>query len=101
MISAVVASKTFHRILVDTRSSIDVLFKSTLDEISIIDLKLESTSASLKGFSGGMLSLLSVVELPVTIGSTPSQKIMMLDFVIVDEDSLYQIILGRLFLRVS
>lgn len=101
MISAVVASKMFHRILVDIRSSIDVLFKSTLDEISIIDLKLESTSASLKGFSGGMLSLLSVVELPVTIGSTPSQKIMMLDFVIVDEDSLYQIILGRLFLRVS
>lgn len=42
-----------------------------------------------------------MVELLVTIGSTPSQKIMMLDFVIVDEDSLYQIILGRLFLRVS
>lgn len=101
MINAIVASKTFDQILVDIGSSIDVLFKSTLDEIIIIYLKLESISASLKEFSGGMLNLLSVVELPVTIGSTPSQKIMMLDFVIVDKDNLYQIILGKLFLRVS
>lgn len=38
VISAVVASKKFNRILVDTGVSIDVLFKSTLDEIGIIGL---------------------------------------------------------------
>lgn len=42
-----------------------------------------------------------MVELPITIDTNPFQKIMMLDFVVVDEDSPYQIILGRPFFRIS
>lgn len=42
-----------------------------------------------------------MIKLPVTIGSSPFQKTMMLDFVVVDEDCLYKIILGRTFLRIS
>ena len=38
VISAVVVSKKFNRILVNIGVSIDVLFKSTLDEINIIGL---------------------------------------------------------------
>lgn len=68
--SAVVMSKMFVWILVDTGSSVDVLFKSTLDEMGIMDLKLEITSKSLKGFGGERLTPLGLVELPITIGST-------------------------------
>ena len=50
--SAVVAGKKFVWILVDIGSSVDVLFKSTLDEMRIMDLKLQITSKSLKGFGG-------------------------------------------------
>lgn len=42
-----------------------------------------------------------MVELPVTIDTNPFQKIMMLDFVVVDEDSPYQIILGMPLFRIS
>lgn len=42
-----------------------------------------------------------MIKLPVTIGSSPFQKTMMLDFVMVDEDCLYKIILGITFLRIS
>lgn len=99
VISVDVASKRFNRILIDTRNSVDVMFKSTLDNVGIAGLRLESTNTSLKGFIGGRLIPLGVVELPVTIGTSPFQKIVMLDFVVVNEDSLYQIILGRPFLR--
>lgn len=85
----------------DTGSSVDVLFKSTMDEIGITCLKLENTSTSLKGFSGGKLTPLGVVELPITISISPFQKIMMLDFVVIGKNSSYQIILGRPFLRIS
>ena len=64
-------------------------------------MRLEHTNTSLKGFGGGKLVPLGVVELALTIGSCSSEKTMILDFVVVDEESPYQMILGRLFLRVS
>ena len=101
VIKATTASNRFDRILVDTRNAIDVLFKSILEEIEIADLRLEHTNTFLKGFGGGKLDPLGVIELSITIGSSPSENIMILDFVVVDEESPYQMILGRHFLRVS
>lgn len=85
----------------DTWSSVDVLFKSTMDEIGIIGLKLENTSTSLKGFDGGKLTPLGIVELPITISTSPLQKTMILDFMVIGKNSSYQIILGRPFFRIS
>ena len=51
VIKATAASKRFDRILVDTGSSVDILFKSTLEEMGIANLKLEHTNTSLNGFS--------------------------------------------------
>lgn len=48
---------------------------------------------------GEKLTLFGVVELPITIDTNLFQKIMMLDFVVVDKDSPYQIILGKPFLE--
>ena len=89
VIKATAASKKFNWILVDTGSSVDVLFKSTLEEIGIADLRLEHTNTSLKGFGRGKLVPLGVVELPITIGSSPTEKTMILNFVVVDEESSY------------
>lgn len=101
VIKVTIASKKFDRILVDTGSSVDVLFKITLDEMGITDLRIEYTSTSLKGFGGGKLTPLGVIELPIKIRSTPSKKTMILDFIVVDEESPYQIILGRPFFKIS
>ena len=64
VIKATAASKRFDRILVDTGRSVDVLFKLTLEEMGVVDLRLEHTNTSLKGFGGGKLVPLGVVELP-------------------------------------
>ena len=101
VIKATAVAKGFDWILIDTGSSVDVLFKSTLEEMGIINLRLEHTNTSLKGFGGGKLVTLGVVELPITIGSSQTEKTMILDFVVVDEKSSYQMILGRPFLRMS
>lgn len=42
-----------------------------------------------------------IVKLPITVGSKPFEKIVMLDFIVVEEKSPYQIILGRPFMRAS
>ena len=56
VIKATAASKKFDRSLVDTGSSVDVVFKSTLEKIGIVDLRLEHTNTSLKGFGEGKLA---------------------------------------------
>ncbi|XP_052291712.1 uncharacterized protein LOC127900595 [Citrus sinensis] len=101
VIEVTAASKKFDRVLVDTGSSVDVLFRSTLEEMGIADLRLGHTNTSLKGFRGGKLVPLGVVELPITIGNSPTERTMILDFVVANEEGPYQMILGRPFLRMS
>ncbi|XP_024047956.1 uncharacterized protein LOC112101524 [Citrus clementina] len=101
VIKATATGKEFQRILVDTRSSVDILFKSTLDEMGIVELKLEQTNTSLKGFGGGWLTPMGIIELPITEGSKSFEKTVMLDSIVVEEKSPYHMILGRPFMRVS
>lgn len=101
VIKANVANKEFNKILVNSGSSVDVLFKYALEEMGITNLSLEHTNTFLKGFGRGRLTPLGVVELPVMIGSRPFEKSMMLNFVVVEEDNAYQMIFGRPFLRIS
>lgn len=69
--------------------------------MGITDLKLERMNTSLKAFKSGQLTPMRIVKLPVAIGTRPSKKVMMLDFVVVKENSFYQMILGRSFMRIS
>ncbi|XP_052291838.1 uncharacterized protein LOC127900684 [Citrus sinensis] len=101
VIKAMVAGTELRRILVDTGSSVNILFKSALDDMGIADLKLERINTSLKGFGGGRLTPMGIIELPITVGTKPFERTMMLDFVVVEERSPYQMILGRPFMRIS
>ncbi|XP_052297148.1 uncharacterized protein LOC127902324 [Citrus sinensis] len=101
VIKAKVAGTELQRILVDTGSSVDILFKSALYDMGIADLKLERTNTSLKGFGGGRLTPMGIIELPITMGIKSFERTMMLDFVVVEERSPYQMILGRPFMRIS
>lgn len=70
VIKATVVSKKFDRILVDLGSLVDVIFKSTFDKMRIVNMRLEHTKTSLKGFSEGRTPF-GMVELPIIIGSVP------------------------------
>ncbi|XP_024041512.1 uncharacterized protein LOC112098939 [Citrus clementina] len=101
VIKAMVSSTELRRILVDTGSSVDILFKSALNDMGISDLKLERTNTSLKEFGGGWLTPMRIIELPITVGSKLFERTVMLDFVVVEERSLYQMILRQPFMRIS
>lgn len=55
--------------------------------MGIACLRLEHTNTFLNEFSRGKLIPLGMVKLPITIGSTLFEKTMILDFVLVDENS--------------
>ncbi|KAL5546086.1 hypothetical protein UlMin_005773 [Ulmus minor] len=90
-----IAGQKVFRILVDNRSSADILFKSTFNRMNLIGVKIEPTSSSLSGFTGDSISSEGILNLPVELGSSPCQHIQAVDFVFVDCPSPYNAIIGR------
>ena len=101
VVKVVLAGQELNRTFVDGGSSVDILFKQTLDDLQIGDLRFDPVRTSLKGFGGAELIPLGLIDLPLTIGSSPLQKTMMLTWLVVDEPSPYQVIFGRPFNRIA
>ena len=95
VISAVVANKTIHRVLVDNGSSVDIIFTSAFDKMDIGKEKLEPVSTHLRGLSGEKVLPLGSVQLVLTLGDPPCQEMTAVRFLIVDSSSAYNILLGR------
>ena len=95
VIKAIVANKMIHRVLVDNRSSTDIIFASAFDKIGIGREKLEPVNACLRGFSGESVLPLGSVQLVLTLGDLPCQATATVRFLIVDAPSAYNMLLGR------
>ncbi|XP_059670723.1 uncharacterized protein LOC132316234 [Cornus florida] len=95
VVSMVVANFTVRRILIDNGSSADILFLRAYEKLKIGREKLRPMKSPLVGFLGDKVYPLGAVTLPVTAGANPKQVTVMMDFVVVDCPSSYNIILGR------
>ena len=95
VITAVVANKTIHRVLVDNGISADIIFTSAFDKIGIGRERPEPVNTHLRGFSGEKVLPLRSIELVLTLGDPPCQATTTIRFLIVDAPSAYNVLLGR------
>ena len=95
VIRAVVANKIVHRVLIDNRSSVDIIFESTFNKMGIGREKMESVKAKLRGFFGEKVLPLGSVQLVLTLGDSPCQATTTIKFLIVEAPSAYNMLLGR------
>ena len=95
VIKAVVANKTIHRVLVDNKSSAEIIFASDFDKMGIEREKLEPTSTHLRGFSGEKVLPLGSIQLVLTLGDPLCKETTTIRFLIVDAPSSYNVLLGR------
>ncbi|KAK2998090.1 hypothetical protein RJ639_024889 [Escallonia herrerae] len=83
------------RILVDTRSSADIIF----EDMGISDDRVKLISSPLYGFIGASAPVKGIASLTVIAGEGPCQAVHTLDFLIVKVRSSYNGILGRMGLN--
>ena len=93
-----VAASKVAKSLVDIGSSVDIIFKSALDQLLIELPKIALYATPLIGFVGDMIIPKGIITLSVTLGKAPHRVVHMINFLIVDHPDAYNIILGRPFL---
>ncbi|CAL2229513.1 unnamed protein product [Prunus armeniaca] len=81
-------------ILVDTGSSISVMFADAFRELQVPAHLLDRSITPLVSFSGDVVQPLGSIHLPISISSTPQQATVTTPFLIVDCPTAYNIILG-------
>ncbi|XP_057756124.1 uncharacterized protein LOC130975331 [Arachis stenosperma] len=87
------------KVLLDPRSSADVLFYSTFQKMNLSDNILQPTGGDLVGFSGEQVPILGSIWLQTTLGEHPLSKTCDIQYLVVDCFSPYNLILSRHFLN--
>ncbi|XP_073061787.1 uncharacterized protein [Primulina eburnea] len=95
VVTATVANYDVARIFIDNRSSVNILFKSTLDQMKVEGFEFKPISTPLYGFAGHAIPPLGQIVLPLSLGNEPRRVTKMTTFIVVDTSSAYNGILGR------
>ncbi|GAV58437.1 hypothetical protein CFOL_v3_01971, partial [Cephalotus follicularis] len=86
---------TMKRILIDSGSSADILYKHAFDQLRIPANQLKPVKTPLVGFAGETIHLLGSINLSVVAGTAPRQTQVEMTFLVVDTPSPYNAIVGR------
>lgn len=68
-----IANRRVHRALVNNGSSINILYKTTLEKIGIIVRDLRACATTLYGFGGEGTMSMGAIDLAVTLGEYPTR----------------------------
>ncbi|GAV87002.1 hypothetical protein CFOL_v3_30428, partial [Cephalotus follicularis] len=86
---------TMKRILIDSGSSADILYKHAFDQLRIPADQLKPVKTPLVGFTGETIHPLGSINLSVVAGTAPRQTQVETTFLVVDTPSPYNAIVGR------
>ncbi|XP_059441959.1 uncharacterized protein LOC132174300 [Corylus avellana] len=95
VVTVTVANHMIHRILVDNGSSADILYWPIFKQMGIDRDRITPFSSPLVGFAGEQVQPIALISLPVTAGTAPKQKTVMVDFLVIDRPGACNAIIGR------
>lgn len=88
------ANNKVHSILRNNRISIGILYLITFNKLGISRDHLKPTVITSLGFMGENVSLKGIIQLLMIIGESSNQVALMVDFLVINCPSIYNIIIG-------
>lgn len=99
VISIILANKKVYRVLIDNGSSTNILYVVAFDKIEIGREKLKPIRTPLISFGGECLIPLGSISCQRLFGKPPYQVTKIVNFLVVEHMSIYNVILGGLALN--
>jgi hypothetical protein len=99
VVTMTVANHTIHRILVDNGSSAEIIYWSMIQQMGISRDRIKPFGSPLVGFTREQVQTMGIILLPITYGTLPRDSTVMVDFLVIDRPSAYNVILGRVALN--
>ena len=91
IIRAEIADYDVGRVLIDTGSSVSVIFAEAFREMGISDNLVNRQLTPLLSFSGDLVQPIDSVKLPITFGTAPRKMTTYNQFLIVDCPTAYNV----------
>ncbi|XP_073119193.1 uncharacterized protein [Henckelia pumila] len=95
LVTLTIANYDVSRIFVDTGSSVNIIFKETLDQIKLEGFELDPITTELYGFTGHALQPFGQIVLPLSLENGEQRVTKMACFTMVDAPSSFNGILER------
>ncbi|XP_071933894.1 uncharacterized protein [Coffea arabica] len=95
MIDVVTNNYRLKKVYVDQESAVDILFYRVFKEFGLEDGQLTPVRTLLVGFTGPPINPEGVITLMVTVGQAPKCRTIPVNFVVVKQQSPYNVFLGR------
>lgn len=95
----IVVTCQIHEILMDNESSTNILYMEIFWKMNIEKDKLRLIKTPFMGFGAKIIVDEKSIQLPFTITETPDQVTSIVDFLVIDCPSVYNMIMGRPFLN--
>nr|XP_027099014.1 uncharacterized protein LOC113718297 [Coffea arabica] len=83
------------KVYVDQGSAVDIMFYRVFKELGLEDGQLTSVRTPLVGFTGPPINPEGMITLMVTVGQAPKCRTIPVNFVVVKQQSPYNVFLGR------
>jgi len=95
VISIVTAGRKVHKVLVDQGSSADVMFRSTFNKLQLSSDLLRPYTGCLYGFANNPVEVRGYLELRTTFTDGAASRTKSIQYLVVNANSAYNILLGR------
>ena len=99
VITTKIANSLTHRVLIDSGSTINILYWNTYQKIRLKRADLCSTTSPLYGFNRESVIPEGIIKVAITLGETSRTVKTMIDFLVVNCPSAYNGVLGKPLLR--